>query len=474
MSVSSDHNSPAGADLSGDWSRRKLISFALPLVAGLALRLWWVLHLGQITYDSHVYGELARNVMEHHTYGFSNAEHGVTPSLFRLPGYPLFLALCFRVFGMENYTAVMLVQALIDLWTCLLVAGLAGRIFGKQAGKAALWMAALCPFTANYVAVPLTEAPTIFCIALAFYALLRWKLAEAGINRWLFAIAFALAYAILLRPEQGMLAAAVVPAMAWIAWRKSGLKAGAEAAILVSILTVLPLLPWTIRNWRTLHVVQPLAPRFATDPGEPNPYGFQRWYRTWALEFVSTQTIYWPYVGDPIQIADLPNRAFHSNTQYAETEAAFADYNRTYKYSATVDAQFDKLAGERIAADPLRYYVALPVGRVLNMMFRPRTEMIPVPSEWWKLRGVQDWFSLAYAGLNAALFALAAMGFAQRRMWRNHAVIVWPMVAMIGMRVVLLLTIDNSEPRYTVEFFPVLIVLGSAVVVQFWVGSRLD
>ncbi len=470
MSDSSDHNSPAGMGPEGDGPRRKLVRLGLPLVAGLALRLWWVLHFGQITFDSHVYGELARNLIEHHVYGFSNAAHGVTPSLIRLPGYPLFLAVCFRIFGMENYTAVMLVQVVIDLWTCLLVAGLARRIFGQRAGLAALWMAALCPFTANYVAVPLTEAVTIFCIALAFYALLRWQQGRAGVDQWLFAVAFALSYAILLRPEQGMLAAAVVPAMGWIGWRKSGLKVGPAAVLLVSVLTVLPLVPWAIRNWRTLHVVQPLAPRFANDPGEPNPYGFQRWYRTWAVEFASTQTIYWEYVGDSIQIADLPNRAFDSNAQYAETEAIFAAYNQSYKYSAAVDAQFDKIAGERIAGDPLRYYVAMPVARVINMMFRPRTEMIPVPTEWWKLNTAGNWFSLAYAGLNAGLFALAAVGFARRRSWGEYAPLMWGMVATIGMRVLLLLTIDNSEPRYTVEFFPVLIVLGAGVVAGWKVG----
>ena len=41
-----------------------------------------------------------------------------SPTLIRLPGYPLFLALCFRLFGMENYIAVMLVQLMaIDLWS---------------------------------------------------------------------------------------------------------------------------------------------------------------------------------------------------------------------------------------------------------------------------------------------------------------------------------------------------------------------
>ena len=34
----------------------------------------------------------------------------------------------------------------------------------------ALWLAALCPFTANYVAMPLTETLSIFCVALGLYA----------------------------------------------------------------------------------------------------------------------------------------------------------------------------------------------------------------------------------------------------------------------------------------------------------------
>jgi 4-amino-4-deoxy-L-arabinose transferase-like glycosyltransferase len=469
MSDSSGHNSPAESALAGDWSRRRLVGLALALLAGLALRVWWVLHFGQITYDSHVYGELARNAMQHHVYGFSNAAHGVTPSLIRLPGYPLFLAACFKLFGIENYIAVMLVQAVIDLWACLLIAGSAARLFGRRAGMAALWMAALCPFTANYVAVPLTEELTIFCIALAFYGLVRWAASlteiETKLNAtdagksgkvrdgswgaygWLAVVGCALAYAVLLRP--------------WIEFRKAGT---IRAALLVSVLTVMPLVPWTVRNWRVMHVVQPLAPRFAIDPGEPNPYGFQRWYRTWAVEFASTVTTYWEFVGDPIQIADLPNRAFDSNAQYEETEAAYALYDQTFKYSAAVDAQFAKIAQERIAADPIRYYVALPVGRVLDMMFRPRTEMLPVPVEWWKFKARGDWFSLAYAGLNLGFFVVAGVGFARKELWRESAPIVWAMVATMGMRVLLLLTIDNAEQRYTVEFFPVLIVLGAGVL----------
>jgi 4-amino-4-deoxy-L-arabinose transferase-like glycosyltransferase len=454
------------------WSAARLPVVGLALLCGLALRLWWILKFGQTTNDTRIYGEFARNLLEFHVYGYSNFHHGVaalpTPTLIRLPGYPLFLALCFRLFGMENYSAVMLVQAAIDLWTCLLLARVAGRIFGRRTGFVALWIAALCPFTANYVAAALTETLTLWAMAMAFYALARWRDAGAALNRWLFAIAFALAYAILLRPEQGLLAAAIVPAMLWIAFRAHGF-AALRPVLLVSVLTLLPLVPWTVRNWRVFHVVEPLAPRFATDPGELVNYGFQRWFRTWGVDFASTENVYWNYDGSPIAIADLPNRAFDSNAQYAATEAVLADYNLTDNPTAALDARFDAIAEQRIHADPLRYYVAMPVARVLNMIFRPRTELLPIPAEWWKFKApdkAKDAFAVAYALLNFAFLVLAAMTARNRRSWQEHRPLVWAMLATIALRSLLLLTLDNAEDRYTLEFYPVLIVLAAESVSQ--------
>ena len=442
---------------------------ALALLLGLLLRLWFVLHEARIAGDSLVYGDIALNMLQRHAYGFAITQSGVVvatrSTLIRLPGYPLFLAACFFFFGREHYTAVLLAQTAIDLWTCLLLAGLARRLFGGRAGLAALWLAALCPFTAYYVAAPLTETLTLFCIALAFYALLRWRECGCGMNRWVYEVAFALGYALLLRPEQGMLAAAVVPAMLCMSRRHSQWR-GLDVlpAIVVSILTLLPLAPWTARNWMTFHVFQPLAPRFANDPGEYNPAGFERWYRTWGVDFASTQNVYWNANGGDILIGDLPDRAFDSNAQYVQTEALLAAYEAKLTLSPTLDRRFDALARERIANDPLRYYVWLPIARVLNMMFRPRVDMMEVPLEWWKAHGHARTFALAlgYGALNLAFFVLAALGFWRRSLWRQHRPIIWAMLATIGMRALLLLTLDNSETRYTLEFFPVLIVLAAA------------
>ena len=96
------------------------------------------------------------------------------PTLIRLPGYPLFLAVCFKLFGMENYASAAWVQIVLELAGCLLLADLARRIapapISRGAAHCTLWLAALCPFTAVYAATPLTEGPTLFVIALAMWA----------------------------------------------------------------------------------------------------------------------------------------------------------------------------------------------------------------------------------------------------------------------------------------------------------------
>src|SRR5487761_1362572 len=109
-------------------TRRQLqlwLCAALALAVGLALRLWFVAHTARIDGDTLLYGDIAKNWLEHGVYGFTQPGHMPRPTLIRLPGYPLFLMACFRVFGIEHYTAVMYVQSVLDLMTCLLVSLLA-------------------------------------------------------------------------------------------------------------------------------------------------------------------------------------------------------------------------------------------------------------------------------------------------------------------------------------------------------------
>jgi 4-amino-4-deoxy-L-arabinose transferase-like glycosyltransferase len=443
--------------------------FWLALGLGLALRLVFVLHASRIAGDTLIYGDIAKNWMHHGVYGFAESPDGqVIPSLIRLPGYPLFLALCFRVFGDDQYTAVMMVQCLIDLGTCVLLADLARRVFGYRPSLIVLWLAVLCPFTANFVAAPLTETLTLACIVLAFYGLERWREQGMGWSRWLWIITAALAYSLLLRPEQGLLVVAVVPAMAWSMLRREGHERSQPIKLVATVLlcVVLPLVPWTIRNRKTFHVFQPLVPRSATDPGELVPTGFNRWYRTWAIDFASTEEVYWNWNTTTIHIDDIPTRAFDTEEQYNRVESLLNQYNETSNATPTLDAGFAALAKERISDDPARYYIALPLARLANMVLRPRVDMMEIKLEWWKwsLHPAQTIFASAYGLLNLAYFVLGGFGLWRwgRRRWDGHTALGWSLLAFLLLRCALLLTLDNSEPRYTLEFFPLL---------TFWAGA---
>jgi hypothetical protein len=465
------------------------LNAGVALAAGFVLRLWFVAHLPVISGDTLIYGGIAKNWLQHGVYGFDdNGRAGaalvIRPTLIRLPGYPLFLAACFRLFGVEHYRAVMGVQVAFDLVTCWLTSALAGRLFGRRAALVVLWLAALCPFTASYVAAPLTEPLVLTSIALTFYGFARWQDAGLGYNRWLWVVAAALAWSVLLRPEQGLLAAAVVPAMLWRSLstpaQRSHSLYSAFPVLVAALCVVLPLVPWTIRNWRTFHVVQPLVPKYATDPGELAPVGFGRWYRTWAIEFATNETVYWNYDGAPIELKDLPARAFDAESSAASdalrdrTAALLDDYNQTTAISAGVDERFAALARERIHAHPLLYHVGLPVARLLDMTFRPRTEMMNVDLEWWKWskHPAQTVFAGSYAALNLAYLALGVAGLVvwKRRGWTSpgsaphpYRELAYGMAASLILRCLLLLTLDNAEPRYTLEFFPVLLVWTGAL-----------
>jgi 4-amino-4-deoxy-L-arabinose transferase-like glycosyltransferase len=440
---------------------RHWISVFLALAAGAALRLWFIHAYPEVDGDPLIYGDIAKNWLQHHVYGLTTGD-GIHPTLIRLPGYPLFLAVCFLLFGTEHYHAVMFAQTAIDLGTCLLIAALVRRIWSRRGAMVALWLAALCPFTANYAATPLAESLSIFCVALGLYSLLR--LLEKPGAKWLLAMAFAMSYAAMLRPDGALLAFALCGGLVVYGLRGSvrGLAAGQSLrlAATVGVLSVLPFIPWTIRNYRVFHIFQPLAPRSAMDPGEFTYRGFNRWVKTWCIDLVSTSEVYWNGNSDKIEIKNLPPRAFDNPEQYEQTKELLDDYNQTTTLSPEIDAQFEQLAEQRIHGHAPRYYVALPVLRLLDMWLRPRTETLWIEMRWWDHyhHPEESDFCYFYAGLNLAYLLLAVAGLLR---WPRLA---GTMLAFVLLRCALLLTLDAPEPRYTLECFPIVIALAGVAL----------
>jgi hypothetical protein len=462
---------------------RPALSIAAALAAGAALRFWFLVELFEASGDSRLYGNLGKNILLHSRYAISDGSGVLHTTLIRLPGYPLFLAACFRVFGLDNYFSSAVAQILLELAACLMLALTARRIAPAAwplrakngAFHATLWLAAFCPFTASYAASPLTESLTLFSIALALWSVARFQNAnqdaKSSRSAWLAALGFTLAvtYAALLRPDGALVGVAfsipmilalmrggaLAPALTW--------KSRIAMALACFALAAAPFAVWTARNYADFHVFQPLAPRYATDPGEPTWPGWQSWVKTWCLDFKSTYEIYWNVPDNAFDLTQLPSRAFDSPAQYNETAAiarAYEDNGEDFSYA--IDARFAALAAERIAAHPVRYYVLLPLGRVADMLFRPRVENLPIDQDWWDPTHHWDETTLSwfYVGLNLIYLLLGVAGLCLKpRLWS------WMLVYFL-LRSALLATVEAPEARYTLEFFPMLFVLGGIAIAR--------
>lgn len=449
--------------------------FVWTSLAAVGLRLVFVVWFPGVVDDSRLYANIAENWLQHGIYGVTNSGV-IVPTLSRLPGYPAFLAAIFALFGIENFRAVLLVQVLFDLATCFLICNLARRVLASErAARAAFLLAALCPFLANYAAAALTETLEIFFTALALdLAIYGMGVGEAGTsaqNRYLVWLGCGLSVGagILLRPDGGILLAAIGSYLLWLLLRSLRSRANGAwgsprsivwAGVLVAAGAIAPLVPWTLRNLHTLHRFEPLAPRYATDSDEPVMSGFNRWVKTWIADYVSVQEIYWPVPGQELDVTRLPNRAFDSEQQRALTRELFADYNRDHEMTEDLDARFAALAAERIHAAPLRYYLWLPAVRIADMWLRPRTELLPSDPRWWEFNDDGRWLtvSLVFGLIGVAYAGMAAAGLMRAREFFGIGLF----VLFLVLRSAFLGTLENPEPRYTLECYPVAIFLASA------------
>jgi 4-amino-4-deoxy-L-arabinose transferase-like glycosyltransferase len=453
--------------------RQHLRFFLSATLAAIGLRLLFLFRFPGVTNDSFVYGDIAKNWLQHGIYGLSGPEE-ISATYIRLPGYPAFLAAIFAVFGVEHYRAALVVQMFVDIGTCLLIADMARRLISPRAASAAFLLAALCPFLASYAAAALTETLEIFFTALALDFAVAGLTKGKGIQAWL-GCGVATGGAILLRPDGGLLLMAIELYLLLSllrAWRDKA-RAGCprahglngahilKAGIIVALVSLAPLVPWSLRNLHTLHRFQPLAPRYANEEDEFVPAGFNRWVKTWMADFTSVEEIYWSVPGEVVDAEKLPARAFDSESQKQQTVELLADYNNALHVTPELDQRFAALAKERIQAAPLRYYLWLPLMRIADMWLRPRTETLPSDTRWWEFNDDPKWSALAVllGIIGVAYITQAALGLAKAS---DLAYLGLPL-AFVILRSVFLGTLENPEPRYALECYPVVILLASII-----------
>lgn len=309
--------------------------YVLLILLALSFRLFIALRLANDEPDDgRVYSQIARNVLEQHVYSH-DSQPPYAPSIIRLPGYPLFLAGVYKIFGPGNNTAVRLVQAVIDTATCVLIAWVVfewavDEERKRHAALIALGLAAVCPFTAIYVATILTEVFTNF-LAVATVLAATFAFKATARNRavvWWIVTGLLAGLAVLFRPDAGLFAAAI--GFTLILSALPALRRIREAILFAAVFSMafcLVLVPWTIRNRRVFHVFQPLAPAHAEMPGEFVPRGYLLWVRTWLDDERYVGPALWALDMKPMRIDDFPDSAFDSDDERERVAALLDKYN---------------------------------------------------------------------------------------------------------------------------------------------------
>ena len=132
-----------------------------------------------------------------------------------------------------------------------------------------------------------------------------------------------------------------------------------------------------------------------------------------------------------------------------------------------IDAGFAQIARERVAHHPFRYYVWLPLKRAHSLWFDTHSQYYPFEGELLPLDNLdhsiqqQYWLPLfAFLTFACSLLGIAGGWFLWQTRDFNARLGVLLAASMIFLRLGFFASLENPEPRYVVEFFPFLSILG--------------
>ena len=242
------------------------------LALGLCVRLAFIAATPQYTpvHDDHDYDRLACAIVGGGGYrdagpatppGTCVAPDSISrPTAYRPPAYPVALAAVYAAAAplhVDRWTAARVAQALVGTLVAGLIGLVAGLVWGRPAGLAALALAAVhLPFAmvgASLVSETLFGAFEVGAVACAL-------LAGRGDRRWRWIIAAGVLTGLAwLTRSNGVLLLLPLSLAAWSALRPRGRRAAALAVVALLAAAAVTISPWTIRNARALHGFVPVS-----------------------------------------------------------------------------------------------------------------------------------------------------------------------------------------------------------------------
>ena len=217
--------------------------------AGALLRFGYVLlwRLNPLTWDAACYDEAARRLLAHGYFAYGSGALGLHANAFTTPGYTLFVAGTYAVFGdgRGGLLAVRLLQAAMGVGVLLLVYLIARRVAGVRAGLLAIALAAVYPPFVQAGGDLMTEALYTLLFTLTVWLALTC-VEEPRLRRFLL-FGLSVGLSALVRPA-GILWT-LFPLAILLVLRRTPLRDVARWGAVAALGAVLVLTPWWVRNY---------------------------------------------------------------------------------------------------------------------------------------------------------------------------------------------------------------------------------
>lgn len=222
-----------------------LLVFIVALIVRVAYVWFFVEPYGLMLEDQVMYSQLGK-VMAKTGYFLLETDAGLIPVTERLPGYPIFLSTIYNVFG-ENNVAVLVVQAIIDSLTCVVIGLIAELIVPR--GFLVAGMISACNLGMVILSgMILTDTLFLFLFSL-FILLAFYYVKNLGIFN-LFMAFFVLSLSVLIRPvSYYLIFLLLLLLIGFFVWKRMSLKQIVGSLLLVTIPIAMVLTPVHYRNY---------------------------------------------------------------------------------------------------------------------------------------------------------------------------------------------------------------------------------
>ena len=440
------------------------VKFLVLALIGLMIRLWLVPQWVDVdkAADTHQYEQFAKNLLQQGVYSDDEGAPPV-PNARRMPAYPFFLAAIYGVSGFHNWRAVQIVQAVLDLMTCWLVYRTARELFrDRLVGFWSFGTALICAPVLIFSGYILSETLATFLVTLAVYCALKG--CRDNRNIWFVGLGLSCAGAVLTRPALILLPVFLLPGFYLTPEGRRFLTP--KHAGLTLFCGLFLFLPWVTRNAISLHEFNFLCAARATT-SDDHAHGYHRWLSTWVDSQAYNRPLVYAvvyqrtadYKPDDLPAGEkfersFPRYAFDTDKERLQVKELMNKVYLNVGLTNEVDSAFAKVAGEKIWAHPIRYYVVLPLYRMLMSWAEP-------PWHWFINAPPRV---VRFAQLIS--IAIVAFGFGGlwviRYHWRDAGPLWLAMLACTVGGVVTCFAVATVNPRFVVPVYPQMCIFASA------------